>query len=175
MDSLIQKVSSFGKKYGFRIYGSVPTEIIKEPDFQGKLNRRYTIHYTEKDETRTLLQWLQGIPALPKTKRITFQDKTGKKQIDAISKLVYFTVFSDNAVDQIFPTKDSQQAAVDGAITYLATESLGDAVLEALSSPMGSLISHEGVVIRDKNISNVPFKITGSFITRGALESPFKK
>ena len=40
-----------------------------------------------------------------------------------------------------------------------------------LDSPMGSVENHEGVVIRDKNISNVPFKITGKFILGGLATS----
>ena len=38
---------------------------------------------------------------------------------------------------------------------------------------MGSVENHEGVVIRDKNISNEPFKITGKFIL-GGLETSFR-
>ena len=36
---------------------------------------------------------------------------------------------------------------------------------------MGSVDNHEGVVIRDKNIADVPFKITGKFILGGLATS----
>jgi len=34
---------------------------------------------------------------------------------------------------------------------------------------MGSVEDHEGVVIRDEKIANVPFKITGKFILGGLI------
>ena len=34
---------------------------------------------------------------------------------------------------------------------------------------MGSVDNHEGVVIRDKSIADVPFKITGKFILGGMV------
>ena len=37
---------------------------------------------------------------------------------------------------------------------------------------MGSVENHEGVVIRDEKISNIPFKITGKFIL-GGMASDF--
>ena len=37
---------------------------------------------------------------------------------------------------------------------------------------MGSADKHEGVVIRDENISKTPFKITGKFIL-GGMTSDF--
>ena len=66
----------------------------------------------------------------------------------------------------------SLQKAIEGFTTYLATEKLGDEVLKVLDSPMGTVDTHEGVVIRDENIANVPFKITGKFIL-GGIASDF--
>jgi hypothetical protein len=43
-----------------------------------------------------------------------------------------------------------------------------------VNSKIGGAMDQEGVVIRDKKISNVPFKITGEFIVRG-MESQFRK
>ena len=51
---------------------------------------------------------------------------------------------------------------------------LGDAVLDKLSSPLGPVSEHEGIVIRDKTIYSKPFKITGKFIL-GGLASTFRK
>jgi len=56
----------------------------------------------------------------------------------------------------------------------LATEKLGDEILDVLDSPMGSVNDHEGVVIRDPKIHSKPFKITGKFIT-GGVSSDFQK
>ena len=66
-----------------------------------------------------------------------------------------------------------QQKAIDGFVMYLATMELGNAVLEALSSPLGPVREHEGIVIRDPKIYSKPFKITGRFIVKG-LESSFR-
>ena len=68
----------------------------------------------------------------------------------------------------------NNQDAVDGYIIYLATMKLGDAVLDKLSSPLGPVSEHEGIVIRDKTIYSEPFKITGKFIL-GGLASTFRK
>ena len=67
--------------------------------------------------------------------------------------------------------EEDKEKAIDGFITYLATEKLGDEVLKVLDSPMGSVENHEGVVIRDENIASVPFKITGKFILGGMATS----
>ena len=67
---------------------------------------------------------------------------------------------------------DDKDKAIAGFTTYLATEKLGDEILKVLDSPMGSVDNHEGVVIRDKNITNEPFKITGKFIL-GVMASDF--
>ena len=44
---------------------------------------------------------------------------------------------------------------------------LGQEVLKVLDSPMGTVDTHEGVVIRDENIANQTFKLSGAFIRRG--------
>ena len=74
----------------------------------------------------------------------------------------------------MFDNNQDIQKAVQGATTYLATEKLGDAILDVLDSPMGSVNDHEGVVIRDPKVSPKPYKITGKFIT-GGVSSDFQK
>jgi hypothetical protein len=51
---------------------------------------------------------------------------------------------------------------------------LGDDVLSSMNSPLGSVKDQEGIVIRDKEVYDKPYKITGSFIIKG-LESSFGK
>ena len=75
-------------------------------------------------------------------------------------------------IDGLFDDAEDRKKAVQGFVTYLATEKLGDEVLKVLDSPMGSADKHEGVVIRDENIAKVPFKITGKFIL-GGMTSDF--
>ena len=75
-------------------------------------------------------------------------------------------------VSELVADPNDVKKAIDGFVIYLATMELGNAVLEALSSPLGPVHEHEGIVIRDPQIYNKPFKITGRFIVKG-LESSF--
>ena len=83
-------------------------------------------------------------------------------------------ILSGTPLSDFIANPKDYQAAVDGFVIYLATMKLGDAILAKLSSPLGPVSEHEGVVIRDKKISKDPFKITGNFIL-GGLASSFNK
>ena len=176
MDELLKKLEPFAKKKGFEIYGSVPTTFTKDPDFKSALNTRYTIDTAEGDQTKTLAQWLDGVTSIPKTDRLkmSIEETDSIKDVGALSKQVYFAVFGGENVDSLFSDEQEVNKAIQGATTYLATEKLGDAILDVLDSPMGSVNDHEGVVIRDEKISPRPFKITGKFIT-GGVSSDFQK
>jgi hypothetical protein len=178
MDELLKKLEPFAKKKGFEIYGSVPTTFTKDPDFNKALNTRYTVDFAEGDETKTLGQWLSTVTSIPKTDRLKLNIEGiphgGTKDVGALSKQVYFAIFGGENVDDLFDDEQEKQKALQGAITYLATEKLGDAILDVLDSPMGSVNDHEGVVIRDDKISPKPFKVTGKFIT-GGVSSDFQK
>ena len=137
---------------------------------------RYTINFSDRKETKTLAQWLDGVDNIPKTDKIEMYidgREKAPKIVGALSKQVYFEVFGGKNVDDLFDNEQDQQKAIKGATTYLATEKLGDAILNVLDSPLGSVDNHEGVVIRDGNIYNKPFKITGKFIT-GGVSSKFQ-
>ena len=176
MDELLKKLEPFAKKKGFEIYGSVPTTFTKDPDFKSALNTRYTIDTAEGDQTKTLAQWLNDVTNIPKTDRLkmSIEETDSIKDVGALSKQVYFAVFGGENVDSLFSDEQEVNKAIQGATTYLATEKLGDAILDVLDSPMGSVNDHEGVVIRDEKISPRPFKITGKFIT-GGVSSDFQK
>jgi len=175
MDELLKKLEPFAKKKGFEIYGSVPTTFTKEPNFKAELGKNYTIDFAEGSKTKSLAQWLNDVTSIPKTDRLkmNIEETDSIKDVGALSKQVYFAVFGGENVDSLFSTEQEVQKAIQGATTYLATEKLGDAILDVLDSPMGSVNDHEGVVIRDPKISNRPFKITGKFIT-GGVSSQFQ-
>jgi hypothetical protein len=176
MDELLKKLEPFAKKKGFEIYGSVPTTFTKTPDFKSALSKSYTIDFAEGSKTKPLVQWLNGVTSIPKTDRLkmNIEETDSIKDVGALSKQVYFAVFGGENVDSLFSSETEVQKAIQGATTYLATEKLGDAILDVLDSPMGSVNDHEGVVIRDPKISPRPFKITGKFIT-GGVSSDFQK
>jgi len=177
MDEYLKKLEPFAKKKGFEIFGSVPTTFTKEPDFQSVLNTKYTIDFAEGSKTKTLSQWLNDVSNIPKEDRLKMNIEGiphgNTKDVGALSKQVYFAVFGGENVDDLFDNDQDIQKAVQGATTYLATEKLGDAILDVLDSPMGSVNDHEGVVIRDPKISPKPYKITGKFIT-GGVSSQFQ-
>jgi hypothetical protein len=180
LETLLKKLEPFAKKKGFEIYGSVPTTFKKDPDFKSALNTKYTIDFAEGDKTKTLGQWLNDVNSIPKTDRLTMNIDKGTegvgvtKDVGALSKQVYFAVFGEKNIDDLFDNEQEVNKAIQGATTYLATEKLGDAILDVLDSPMGSVNDHEGVVIRDTDISPKPFKVTGKFIT-GGVSSDFQK
>ena len=126
----------------------------------------------------SLVQWLNDVNSIPKTDRLKMNIEGiphgGTKDVGALSKQVYFAVFGGENVDDLFDNDQDIQKAGQGATTYLATEKLGDAILDVLDSPMGSVNDHEGVVIRDPKVSPKPYKITGKFIT-GGVSSDFQK
>ena len=99
-------------------------------------------------------------------------EDNSKKKVGAVSKQVYTTLLKGGNIDELFEDEEDKKKAIEGFTTYLATEKLGDEVLKVLDSPMGSVQNHEGVVIRDEGIANVPFKITGKFIL-GGMASDF--
>jgi hypothetical protein len=178
MEEYLQKLEPFAKKKGFEIFGSVPTTFTKEPDFKAALGTNYTIDFAEGSKTKSLVQWLNDVNSIPKTDRLKMNIEGiphgGTKDVGALSKQVYFAVFGGENVDDLFDNEQDIQKAVQGATTYLATEKLGDAILDVLDSPMGSVNDHEGVVIRDPKVSPKPYKITGKFIT-GGVSSDFQK
>ena len=172
---MISKLEPFAKKKGYEIYGSVPTVFEKYPDLQSALNRSYTLEFTDKTETKSLKQWLKLVNRIPSANdMITVTDDAGnRKKVGALSKIVYTTILSGKNIDDFVPEEEDRKKAVDGFITYLATEKLGDEILKVADSPMGPVENHEGIVVRDSKISSIPFKITGKFI-RGGLESSFQ-
>ena len=122
---------------------------------------------------KILFLWLNDVNNIPKTDRLKMNVNGTTKEVGALSKQVYFAIFGGENVDDLFDNDQDIQKAIQGATTYLATEKLGDAILDVLDSPMGSVNDHEGVVIRDPKVSPKPYKITGKFIT-GGVSSQFQ-
>lgn len=176
LESMIKKFEPIAKKNGYEIYGSVPTKLTKKPNFSSALNQNYTLEFTDKQEKKTLKQWLDQVDQIPSsTEMITVEDDSGtRKKVGALSKVVYTTLLGGSNVDDYVPEEADRKKAINGFTTYLATEKLGDELLKVTDSPMGPVEDHEGIVIRDEKIASIPFKITGKFI-RGGLESAFQK
>lgn len=170
MQDLLNKLAPTANEYGYEVLGSIPTTLDGEPDLKGELNKKYTITYAPgEEETKTLSQWL----AKAKVPYTTIKTVDGKT-ISALSKEVLIKLSDDIPLKDFVANEKDYQAAINGYFIYLATMKLGDAILDKLSSPLGPVKEHEGIVIRDKSIYNKPFKITGKFIL-GGLASSFRK
>ena len=172
LQSLLDNLTPIAKKQGFEVYGSVPTEMTKKPNFSSALSTSYTIVSNEGEKTQTLDAWLNELNNIPEEDFIFMNVDNSRKKVGAVSKQVYTTLLKGANIDELFENEEDKQKAIEGFTTYLATEKLGDEVLKVLDSPMGSVENHEGVVIRDEAIASVPFKITGKFIL-GGLVSDF--
>tara|TARA_R110002167_G_scaffold47564_3_gene140847 strand:- start:587 stop:3292 length:2706 start_codon:yes stop_codon:yes gene_type:complete len=168
LQSMLDNLSPTAKKQGFKVYGSVPTEMKKKPNFNSALSQNYSVESTEEVKTQPLSKWLDEISAIPKDEFIFITRDNTSKKVGAVSKQVYQLILNGENIDDLFNDNDKKKA-IDGFVTYLATEKLGDEVLKVLDSPMGSVENHEGVVIRDEKIASVPFKITGKFILGGLI------
>ena len=169
LQDYINKLAPTANEFGYEVLGSVPTTLESAPDFAGELNKKYTISIDGKKQTKSLNDWLSTAKN-PKDTMIKTKDG---KTIGALSKQVLLNITNGMDVSDFVADPKDYQAAIDGYIFYLATMELGNAVLEVLSSPLGKVSEHEGIVIRDPKIYSKPFKITGRFIVKG-LESQFR-
>ena len=169
MQKLLNKLNPVAQNYGYEVLGSIPTTLEGQPEFSSVLNTKYTVNYGTKKETKTLKQWL----ASAKVPRGNIKTVDGKS-IAALSKEVLLKISEGTALNKFIENKKDYKDAIDGFVIYIATMKLGDAVLEKLTSPLGPVAEHEGIVIRDPKIYNKPFKITGKFIV-GGLATSFRK
>jgi len=170
LQDLLNKLQPTASKYGYQVLGSVPTELDGTPNLLAALGKLYTIDFGDRKETKKLSQWLSSV-TIPKDEKIKTADG---KVISALSKEVLLKLSEETPLPEFLSDPKYYQDAINGYITYLATMKLGDAILEKLSSPLGPVSEHEGIVIRDPDISMQPFKLTGKFIL-GGLASSFKK
>lgn len=169
LNKLIEKLNKFSEQYGFKIYGSVPATLTKKPNFEHVLNKNFNVIIGNEKISKSLKQFLSEAEN-PVSDTIVLQD--GKK-VNALSKFVYMQILNGVPVDTFVKNEEDYQKAIDGAVIYHATRLLGDELLTTLTSPMGDVKYHEGIVVRDPKIFSEPVKITGEFIV-GGMASKFK-
>ena len=157
MQSYINKLNKVAMKYGFKVLGSVGTSFKSDPNLAKVLREPVTLYPTEVAETKSLKDWLKNV----------------KVNLPLITREQFINASNSKNIAQDFAGQDVQKI-INDTIVYLTTIKLGDEVLKNATSEIGDLDKHEGIVVRDPNIYNNPFKITGSFIIKG-LESKFKK
>ena len=170
MKKMIDKLNPIAAEHGFKVLGSVDTQLEGEVDFSSALQERITIKYNDdKEESRTLQGWLAD--AKNPGKQVV--NLVGGGKDTAMTKKMYTAVMNGQNLLDIVDEKDVGWV-VSGAVMYHATRTLGNVLLAAVNSEIGTADTQEGIVIRDKNISKVPYKITGEFIVRG-MESQFRQ
>jgi len=167
MEKLIKKLNLVANKYGFQVYGSVPTEKITDSDidFSATLSEPFTVRISDDREiTKSLKEWLSEA-SNPRYKTVKL--KNGKKT-HPLHKELYKAIL-DGSIPIVDLIEDADaEAAIYGAIMMHATRMLGNDILQGLTSPMGDVTSHEGVVMRDEKLFGPnPVKITGEFILGG--------
>jgi hypothetical protein len=170
MQDLLNNLAEAANKFNYNVLGSIPTTLTSKPNLSTELNRKYTVTFNSSTkETKTLKQWLDDAK-VPDVNIKTVDGKT----ISALSKEVLIKISEGIPLEEFIADTKDYKDAVDGFVIYLATMKLGDAILDKLSSPLGPVKDHEGIVIRDERIYKEPFKITGKFIL-GGLASSFRK
>ena len=162
MENLVKKLNAVSEEYGFRVYGSVPTEKMAEIDFADTLSQPFTVKVSDDREiTKSLSDWLAEA-SNPRYKTVKL--KNGNKT-HALHKQLYMNILNgDLPIVDLIEDQDAE-AAIYGAVLMHATRVLGNDVLRSLTSPMGDVLNHEGIVMRDdKLFGSNPVKITGDFI-----------
>ena len=165
--SLLEKARKYSEN--FEIYGDVPTTLIKEITFKDALDTDFTVCFKDNlTETHTLREWLTSATNPMKA---TIKDNSNKK-LFAISKAVYLKVLNQEPLMEVFNSAEDIKLAINGALFNHATRVLGNEIKKSLTSDVGDVMFHEGIVLR--NLENYPVKVTGEFIIDG-LNSVFKE
>ena len=167
METLIEKLNPIAGELGFKVYGSVPTtrSADSDIDFVNTLSEPLTIKISDDREiTKSLGDWLSNAqnPDYDSLK-VRVGDKITTRH--PLHKELYKAIAVDKVPVVSLVDQADAERAINGALFMHATRMLGNDVLRGLTSPMGDLMSHEGVVLRDEEkFGPNPVKITGEFI-----------
>lgn len=177
METLIEKLNPVAAELGFKVYGSVPTNRSEGTDisFDKTLSEPLSIQISDdRVITKPLRDWLAAAQNPDydslKVKIITADEETGQEVEKVVTRHpLHKELYKALAIDGVPVVSLVDQAdaerAINGALFMHATRMLGNDVLRGLTSPMGDLMSHEGVVLRDEEkFGPNPVKITGEFI-----------
>ena len=180
MDSLVFKLNKHAEKFKMKVFGPIPASFAKETSIEKALNTKLRIPTELKTEFvkscngKTLLHWLENIKELPakysfKNKRYDkfYETKDGKK-INPYHKKTYYQVVEDKVMlSDIANSEFDHDNIMAGIVILHATRLIGQVLLNSLTSEVGDVSNHEGVVLRNRKYSNHPFKITGEYLVKG--------
>ena len=179
LSSLISKLGKHAEKFGMKVLGPIPVEKNIECSIEKALDKKLRIatecstDYLNNVNGKTLRQWLQSIQQLPayysiKNKRYnTMIETVAGKKINPYHKKTYYQVVEEGLAIDSFVIRENIDDLAAGIAILQSTRVVGQAILDSLTSRVGPVSNHEGVVIRDTTFSNTAFKITGEYIVKG--------
>jgi hypothetical protein len=169
--SIIRKLNPIAESHNFKVYGSIPTQLISDISYDETLSKNFPIKFSEGDViNKTLEQWLSEAV----NPNYTFVKLSNGKKLSSLGKLIYLNVEKGVPLDSFIENGDDVRNAMYGAVFNHATRMLGNDILNALTSDMGSVSKHEGIVLRDDKLFGPnPVKITGEFLVKG-MQSDFQ-
>lgn len=162
----INELQPSATKLGFEVVGTIPTILKTKPNLKKILDKEVTIVIGDQSETFTLKSRLNN-STIPTG---MFTLLSGKK-VSYFAKDILKFILGGGDLNTYADSKYHKDI-IDAFCAHYYTMIGGEEILNSLDSKLGPVGQQEGIVIRDPNICENPYKITGSFILSG-LESTF--
>jgi len=171
LQKLVQKIDFEAKKYDFNVVNKEGVHFVKKPDINKILNSKFDIKIHEENVVTDTLRNLLAKARNSSNIVVKLKDNSSVK---ALSRKIYLLHAGGYSLEKILQDDSKLQAIIDGLVFYHATMFIGQEILNCLVSSLGPVNEQEGIVINDITLSHIPFKITGTFMTRNYFESKFK-
>lgn len=169
----VNKLNEVSTRFGFNIVGSVPAVLKGTPNLNKVLGKSISIKAGDRTIEGTLGSLLSNLQ-IPDNTISNIKTSDGKRISPLNKSLVNDVIFNEVPLDEVVVHPSDFDTCIAGIIVNTFLILAGDEILKNMSSSIGDMSKQEGVIIRDPNVSQVPFKIVGSFILR-SLKSRFKK
>jgi hypothetical protein len=171
LERLVKKINLEANKFNFNVVHREIVRFSTKPDLNKILNSKLDIKINEENiQSDTLKNLLEKA----KNTSNVIVKLFDKSSVRALSRKIYLLFAGGYSIEQILLDLNKVQAVVDGIVFYHTTMFLGQEILNCLVSNLGPVNEQEGIVINDITLSHVPFKITGTFMTRNYFESKFR-
>lgn len=169
----VNKLNDVSTRYVFNIVGSVPAMLKSSPNINKVLGKTITIKAGERTVEGSLGNLLSNL-RIPDNTVSNIKTTNGKRISPLNKSLVNDVIFNEVPLNEVVVNEEDFDTCIAGIIVNTFVILAGDEILRNMSSSIGDMSKQEGVIIRDPNVSQIPFKIVGSFILR-SLKSRFKK
>jgi len=181
--TLIKKLSKHARKVGLKVFGPIGTKYKLSSSIESVLQKRFTIptdydtEFLKSNNGNTIKEWLESIHRLPayysikEKKYDTFYETLEGRKINPYHKKTYLAVVENGLPVSSLITKVNIDSITAGIVILHSTRLLGQEIIKSLTSEVGDVVNHEGIVIRDEEHSLYPFKITGEYIVKGMFGS----